>query len=193
VKGLNANGLTLIELLTSITLLIILASFTWPNLQYLVRKYQSQAAVSTLKKAFIHGRIKAVQLESNITICPIRQNQCINDWSLPIATFTDLNSNQIMDFNEPLHHKAQSNSTAGYWQKKRNKVPFVRFNPRGHAFSSATTFLYCPRSGTLENAKQLIISFQGRIRSQNYLSRKGTPYRRVSPLACSNSSVSDAK
>jgi type IV fimbrial biogenesis protein FimT len=179
------KGLTLIELLVSITLSTILISTGVPSLKYLISRHEAQVAVSSLKKVLVLGRFNAIKKQSHITICPIKQNQCINDWSRPIVTFTDRNSNLKVDTNETLHYTTQVDSSWGNWQKKRMNKPFVRFNPLGHAFSSATTFLYCPKSGLLQGAKQIIINFQGRIRTKAYLSSMGTPFSNVSPLFCS--------
>jgi type IV fimbrial biogenesis protein FimT len=180
------KGLTIIELLVSISILTIILSSGWPNMQALVQKYQAQTAVATLKRIFIHARTTAFVAEKSVTVCPIKDHQCINDWSKPISVFTDKNSNKVVDTDEFIHFKAHVMVPTGYWQKKRASAPYVKFNPLGHAFSSATTFLYCPYSGGFNHARQLIINFQGRIRSQAYLSSRGTPYSRVSPLSCSH-------
>jgi type IV fimbrial biogenesis protein FimT len=178
------KGLTLIELLITIALVSILMSVGVPSFQSVVSRYQARTAVSSLKRILMQARTKAIEEHQAITICPISHNQCSNNWSLPITLFADINTNQKIDQNETLIYKIQTDISAGYWQKKSITKPFVRFNQLGHAFSSATTFLYCPRSGSLNNAKQIIISFQGRIRSKNYLSSKGMAYSNVSPLSC---------
>jgi type IV fimbrial biogenesis protein FimT len=178
------KGLTLIELLVSVAILTILISTGVPSLLSLVARYQSFSAVSTLKKMITYTRNKAIDGRINTTICPIVNANCTNDWSQSITVFTDNNSNRIIDSDDTIHYQTQVDPEAGYWQKNRANMPFIKFNQLGHAFSSSATLLYCPRSGSLSHARQIIISFQGRVRIKKYLSSNGTPYSNILPLSC---------
>lgn len=182
--SISVKGFTLIELMISIALLIIVFSVGIPGLATLVDKYQSSSATSSLKNILNQARRQALEKRTDITVCPVLHQQCVQSWDAPIAVFIDSNADQTIDAGESIVLQTQLNMSSGFWQKKRINTPYVRFSPNGHAFSTATTFLYCPYSEAGQYAKQIIINFQGRIRTENYLSRNGTPYASVSPLSC---------
>lgn len=179
------KGLTLIELMASLAILTIILSVAVPGVGLFIEKHQANAAVSTLKSVFIKSRTLALEHKLTITACPIQNNQCSISWDDPITVFTDNNNNQIIDSGELIFFSTQMNISTGYWQKKRANTPYIKFSPQGHAFSTATTFLYCPYSSKAQLAKQLVINFQGRIRVNHYLTSNGTPYASIAPLACS--------
>lgn len=180
----TVKGLTLIELMISIAFLTIILSISIPELGYIIDRHQSNTAVSKLKNILNSARIKSLNNEISLTVCPLINNQCTNSWSNTIAVFRDIDTDQILDEEEDLFLSTSLYSSNGYWLKKRSNTPFIRFSPQGHAFSSATTFLYCPFSGNNSAAKQVIINFQGRIRLDNYLSSNGKPFSTLAPLSC---------
>jgi type IV fimbrial biogenesis protein FimT len=182
---LRVKGFTLIELTVSFAVLTIILSLGVPKFETLIEIHKRNIAISSLKRIMVQSRALALENEISITACPMQNGQCINNWEAPITIFYDLNNNLAIDTNEAIFQTTQMDLTTGYWQKKRANSPFIRFNPQGHAFSSATTFLYCPISTNLELARQLVISFQGRIRIDHYLTQSGAPYASLSPLACS--------
>jgi prepilin-type N-terminal cleavage/methylation domain len=180
----KVKGFTIIELLVSTTIIGILLSAAAPSLNLLFDRFHARYALSSLRDAFTHARTLALKSGASITVCPMQTTQCGHDWDQPLAIFMDLNQNLRLDPNETLHVSISNQITHGYWQKKKSKNNYIRFNPLGHAFSSATSFVYCPNSGRNDYAKQLVISFQGRIRTNHYLSSRGTPYAALAPLSC---------
>lgn len=178
------KGLTLIELMAAVAILTIILSVAVPGTGYLLEKYQADIAIANLKSILMKSRVLALEHETTVTICPIQNNRCSQSWDDPITAFSDFNNNQFIDQDEQIYFSTQMNISSGYWQKKRINTPYIKFGPQGHAFSTSTTFLYCPYSGKTKLAKQLVINFQGRIRINNYLSQSGFPYPGVAPLAC---------
>ncbi len=182
---MTVRGFTLIELLITTTILSVLLSVGIPSFRGMVENQQAKTSLSVLRKTLHQARTIALEQMRAIIVCPMQNNNCVNDWGQPLAVFTDINNNYQLDSNESLHLKLSNEDPHGYWQKKRASQNYIRFNSRGHAFSSATTFLYCPNSGKTSYAKQLIINFQGRIRIDTYLNHLGTPHPNVHPLSCS--------
>lgn len=178
------KGLTLIELMICTALLVIFLSVGIPGTHELIEKYEAKSAVKQLKGTLMSARALALNKRVSVTVCPISNTQCINNWNDPITAFSDSNNNQILDPDETPYFSTKLDTPAGYWQKKRINAPKVNFSPEGHAFATATTFLYCPYSTHNHLAKQLVINFQGRIRVDNYLSNRGLPYANISPLTC---------
>ena len=178
------RGFTLIELIVALAVLSIIMSTGVPKFSDMLDEYYADIALSSLKNVFQKTRILALNNSQETIACPFKDNQCSDDWSLPIGVFHDQNQNLKLDPKELLYFKLSNEVKHGYWQKKRVKASFIKFTAQGYAFSSATTFLYCPDSGNSNSAKQLVINFQGRIRVNSYLNANGSPYSNLSPLSC---------
>lgn len=178
------KGFTLLEFLTTTVILSITLSVGIPSMITMVEKYRASHSLNTLQSTLTKARLMALEKTEHTLVCPMMNDRCVDDWSKPLAAFNDRNENLALDQDDVLLFKSSNENDHGYWQKKRVTQNFVKFNPQGHAFSSATTFLYCPTSGKKEFAKQLVINFQGRIRVNSYLNPQGQPYQNVSPLGC---------
>ena len=178
------RGFTLIELIVVTAILIITLFIGIPNFRVMLENHHSRISLFTLRKILHHSRTLALEYQVEVTVCPLVNHQCTNDWSNALTAFNDVNKNRILDDNEHVFVTVQNPVRYGYWQKKKITQNYVKFTSLGHAFGSATTFLYCPNSGHNSAAKQLVISFQGRVRTDSYLSNRGTPYASLEPLSC---------
>ncbi|GAA6135877.1 GspH/FimT family pseudopilin [Oceaniserpentilla sp. 4NH20-0058] len=178
------RGFTLLELLVAMTILVSFLGLGIPKLNHFIDRHQAHTDILTLRRVLFQARSTAQHTSSHITVCPTRHNACSDDWQDPIRVFQDINLNNILDEDEVIYSTTDLSSNMGYWKKSKAKQNFVRFNPLGHAFSSASTFLYCPYSKHYELAKSIIINFQGRIRIDDYLNSKGSPYSKYQRYAC---------
>jgi len=178
------RGFTLIELIVSIAILGVISSVGIPSLIHIIDNHRSGTSVSQLRKVFSGARNLALSNKQKITVCPQVNNICTNNWQNPMSVFIDTNNNEKIDAGETLFLTAANENEQGNWFIRTAATKSIQFNEEGHAFSSATTFLYCPTSGENQYARQLIISFQGRIRSDYYLSNRGTPYSRLGSFNC---------
>lgn len=178
------RGFTIIELLVTITISSIILSTAVPGLINLNENHRSSSSVAQLRTIFTSARNLALSNNKRITACPISNQACSNDWKKPIAIFFDQNNNERIDEGDIHVLTASNESSSGDWLVRNAETKSIHFNERGHAFGSATTFLYCPHSGRNQHARQLIISFQGRIRSDYYLSNRGTPYASLGSFIC---------
>ena len=178
------RGFTLIELIATTAIVATMLTVGVPSFKNLLENHHAKISLFTLRQTLQKARIFALKKGQKTLVCPIKNKQCVDDWSQPLAVFSDLNNNLTLDANEDLLVKVSNNVAYGYWQKKKATQSYIKFNNLGHAFGSATTFLYCPNSGSNNFAKQLVINFQGRIRTNSYLNTLGTPYSNVTPLIC---------
>ena len=178
------RGFTLIELIIVTAILSTTLSVGIPNFRAMLENHHARISLYTLRKILHKSRILALEYRIKVTVCPLKEKQCSNDWSNPLIAFNDINSDQVLDDNERVFMSVQNTMHYGFWQKKKATQSYINFTPLGHAFGSATTFLYCPNSGYDSAGKQLVISFQGRVRTNSYLSNRGTPYANLAPLSC---------
>ena len=178
------RGFTLIELIICIAIMGIILGVGIPSFKNTLETHHTRTSLLTLKRALERGRLIALSNTQETIVCPLKNNECVGDWSQPLAVFQDNNKDYKFDTTDILHLKYSNEIRQGYWQKKRVNANYIKFTPEGFAFGSATTFLYCLNSGNNTKAKQLIINFQGRVRLKDYLSSKGTPFSSLTPLSC---------
>lgn len=179
------KGYTLWELTVSMIIIGLIISVSAKPLQSFSEKNGSRAAVQKFKRILTLARNTALTRRIRITACPIQNSECNNNWRLPnIAIFEDANNNLKIDGDETIISSASVANKLGYWKTRAGTGNAIVFDAFGHAFNSATTFIYCPSSNRYTIARQVIISFQGRIRSKPYLSQGGTPYKNLKTLLC---------
>lgn len=178
------RGFTLIELMVATAVLASLLALSIPKMQDVLERHSSRVVFHSLRKTLAHARGLAQDKSAHIAVCPLQGNNCSASWDEPITVFNDKNTNNALDADEDIFFSSHINTRYGHWKKSKASQNYVRFNPLGHAFSSATTFLYCPFSNRDQIAKSIVISFQGRIRTASYLNSNGTPYARFANLNC---------
>lgn len=178
------RGFTLLELILAMAILVSFLGLGLPAANKLIAKIEGNNSLLLLQQSLNQARSIAQSSETYIAVCPISNSTCVNNWQFPITIFNDLNLNNKVDAGETIIKIVDSLSTSGYWIKNNSNQPSIRFNPLGHAFSSASTLLYCPYSYDNTLAVGLITNFQGRIQSRKYLTSRGKIDNRFSNLNC---------
>jgi len=178
------RGFTIIELVVAMAILVSFLALGIPKMHSMIERHNSQTVFYSLRRTLAQARGLAQAKLINVTICPLQGENCSSNWQGPVTVFNDENMNSTLDPEDTVFFSADIHTSHGFWQKSKASQNYVRFNPLGHAFSSATTFLYCPYSDNKKIAKSIVISFQGRIRTAPYLNRRGEPYAHFSRLNC---------
>lgn len=178
------RGFTLIELTIVILITGIIVGFGIPSLGGIRDRLETDRAKGLMMQTLNQARSWALSNSKPVIVCPLKNRQCSSDWTDPLTILHDQNEDLVLDNTDTIISQVVDHSNLGIWMKKRPTQNFVKFTRQGHAFSSATTFIYCPNSKNFDNARQIVISFQGRIRSNYYLSSRGTPYASLNPLEC---------
>lgn len=178
------RGFTLIELIVSVAILVSFFALGVPKMQGMIERHESRTVFYNLRRTFASARDLAQSMSIDVSVCPIQNTSCSPSWGNPITVFHDQNLNNRIDANEKVFFSTSISSRHGYWLKTKSNQNFVRFNPLGHSFSSASTFLYCPFSDHDNIAKSIVISFQGRIRTASYLNSRGEPYAHFTSINC---------
>ncbi|MGR6873373.1 GspH/FimT family pseudopilin [Pseudomonas sp. HK3] len=178
------RGFTLIELMVSTAILASFLALGVPAMQGMIERHESNTAFYNLRRTFANARGLAQDKSINVSVCPIQGADCTSSWDDTVTVFNDRNFNNTVDEDEVVFFSTSISNRHGYWLKTKSNQSYVRFNPLGHAFSSASTFLYCPYSDHDKIAKSIVISFQGRIRTAPYLNKQGIPYAKYSTIDC---------
>ena len=97
------RGYTLLELLTTLAILLILSTLALPSFSSIVRRSQSESLMYTLISTAQLARSSAVMRSESVVFCASsNQLSCGNDWTQGAMVFADPNNNRQLDRNESL-------------------------------------------------------------------------------------------
>ncbi|WP_199609377.1 GspH/FimT family pseudopilin [Flocculibacter collagenilyticus] len=97
---MKKNGFTLLEVLVVVGIVGILASIALPNLSSFLESNRVENKLQELNRLFAYARGEAISGETFVTVCPLVNRTCTNDWSKEIVAFIDDNNNQTREANE---------------------------------------------------------------------------------------------
>ena len=173
-----AKGMTLVELLIVLAILILVAGLSLPDLHAMAAGSRVKATATRFMTHVNLARITAIMRARRVVLCPSADgSRCLPDgyWHLGWLVFIDLDSDREHTANEPLLEVggAAEAITLVTSRMRRRMV----FYPTGMSPGSNGTFVTC---STSEGAAPLavIVSNSGRAR----LSRRRPD---GSPLSCS--------
>ena len=97
------RGYTLLELLTTLAILLILSTLALPSFSSIVRRSQSESLMYTLISTAQLARSSAVSRRESVVFCASAdQLTCGNDWTKGAVVFADPNNNRRVDQHEPV-------------------------------------------------------------------------------------------
>lgn len=155
------HGFTLLEvlmvsLITALTLLLGV-----PSLQDFLHANRARQDIASLKILLYSSREQAIHLAERVTLCPHNGNQqCSNDWNLPLMAFNDRNNNRQLDAGETLLQQTTA-SASNSLRSFSGQV--ISFDARGFAGFNTGSFSYCYQSAQTHSVS-FVISRLGRIR-----------------------------
>ncbi|MCL2917552.1 GspH/FimT family pseudopilin [Shewanella litorisediminis] len=157
----HQNGFTLIELMITIAIVTILLTIGVPQLTELHQAYRADSAIKVIQQTLQYARNTAISYGLRVTVCPLKDNQCTNDWHLGLAVFTDSGISNQIDGSDKLLMQTGSFDSSDFMFYNRAAA---RFQPDGLASGSNGTFKYCPGSADSPYSKAVIINQAGRVR-----------------------------
>lgn len=162
----KAAGLSLIEILVSVTILALLASSAMPDFSVWRERKEVDGLMRELIGAIDMARAHAVAESVMVTFC--RSNDglsCQGKWSEGSILFTDFNADRAMNGNDRLLFRLEPMKPAGTLEfKSFQNRQFLQMTSRGFANYQNGNFTFCPASKDSRMARQLIISLTGRTR-----------------------------
>ncbi len=97
------RGYTLLELLFTLTVLLILSTLALPSFSSMLRRTQGETLMYSLISAAQLARSSAVMRSESVVFCASsNQLSCGNDWTQGAMVFADPNNNRQLDRNESL-------------------------------------------------------------------------------------------
>ena len=160
-------GFTLIELVTTLSVMTILASIAAPSFAGFVERQRASAAISSLMTHMALARMSAITRNRRAVLCPTTDGQHCEagtDWSTGWMLFADDDGNRKVDAAddilridlEPTSRHLRVFSTSDRQQ--------LRYLPDGRSAGTNLTVSICNKGGELLG--QVIVNNMGRPRSE---------------------------
>ena len=159
-------GLTLFELLFTLFLLSLLLGIALPDFTKLIEHKRADNNVRTLVTAIELARTSAIVDNSLVTLCRSQNGEeCGGDWKNGILVFVDHDGDRDIDPEDRLVRFFTLPSLDGelYWRAFQNRQ-YLQITPQGFTRYQNGNFTFCPASGELQHARQLILNRTGRVR-----------------------------
>ncbi len=157
----NHHGFTLVELMTVITIATILISVAIPSLSSVYEAQRANMNIRKIQQSLQFARNAAINYNVRVTVCPIDNNQCSNNWSSGLVVFSDSGTRRTLDGNDKILYQTGEFNPQDIVLYNR---PAVHFYPDGIASGSNGTLRYCPSNPSNPHSQAVIINQAGRVR-----------------------------
>lgn len=162
VRGTQQKGFTLIEAMTGLALIAILASLAVPAFDHIRLSNQRSSAAQQLRVLLALARSDAVVKKRPATLCASRDGSyCVKNEARFFLVFSDSNQNRSADPGEIIRREAAVSDIR--YEMTTSSLDSFRFRPDGTAMSYGNV-VFCPSADSRYAAK-LIINSMGRVRS----------------------------
>ena len=159
------KGITLIELLISLSILAMLIAIVLPNYGAFLAKQRANNEIRQLQRLLLLARNHAIHNENFVTVCPLdNTGECQSEWHKALYAFHDFNKNKRLEREQ-----------GEYMIKQKAPIPTIDtlryaagrtalvYGPTGRlvVWGGNGTFKYCP--GDYESlARGIIVSVTGK-------------------------------
>ncbi|WP_199609378.1 GspH/FimT family pseudopilin [Flocculibacter collagenilyticus] len=159
----SSHAFTLVELLIVVTILGILASAALPSFNSILESTRADNKTSELTRLLYFARAEAISSENFVTLCPLQNNACVNNWNLEIVVFNDINLNRTIDGNERVLRVISPIPSHDFLQHPFSSVSYDATGMLANRMGSS--FRYCPGTKNSQYARRIIVSSHtGRVR-----------------------------
>ncbi|TMN87420.1 pilus assembly protein [Pseudoalteromonas phenolica] len=136
------RGLTLIELLITLSLIVILSLLAVPSFNSVLHKNRPEVALKQIKRQIFLSRSYAITHDKYISICGLVHNKCHKDlWHESLTSFVDTNRNHVLDADEQVLYVIDRINIKDELSYPRHAITF---KPDGSLKGLANgTFVYC--------------------------------------------------
>jgi type IV fimbrial biogenesis protein FimT len=170
----NACGVSLIELLITVSIAAIILTLATPNFLNLIRDYERTSHVNAMLMGMQLARSESIKSGRDVVVCSrASQGTCggKNDWSKGWIVFenADQDDPPVVDTGEAIIRETEH--AAGLkWQSSLTRFVYRPFNRR----STNGSLIYCDSRGG-DATRAVVVSWTGRPRVAPYQS-DGTAY-----------------
>lgn len=154
------RGLTLVEIMITISILTIAITLVVPGMQSLLLQQRIIASLNATSASLQFAKSHSISQMTDVSICPtVDYTGCVTDWGQAKMIFVDTNGNNQRDATETL---LQTLPIVQFGVTLTSSSDVVRFYMSGLS-ASPSTLLFCDQSEDNQYARAIFISLQGRI------------------------------
>ncbi|BBN80947.1 hypothetical protein PA25_09320 [Pseudoalteromonas sp. A25] len=157
-------GLTLIEVLVTLTILSSLMSLALSSYGEIISDYRPELALKQLKRALALARTQAASTGNETTICHLDNNRCIpNTWHKEITVFIDKGDLRVFDKEDVRLYEISAIPSTDSIDYPRPAIIF-NYDASIRGFTNGT-FVYClPEKNGESLGLEMSVSNTGRAR-----------------------------
>jgi len=161
-------GLTLHELLISLTILSIIAALSVPNFSHFIHENKMDVTTGKFFRDLTYARASSINYNANITVCASENHiTCKNtkDWSKnDIIIMMDNNGNLTLDGTDRLLKVINfaSETSSILWSSFGNRH-YLQWIGSGGTYYQNGNFTLCPKNKDLTLARKIILNAAGRL------------------------------
>lgn len=172
----HSRGLTLIELIISLAILVVLLAIAVPSFKSLAASTRLTASKNQLILGLQRARSEALSRGRDVVLCPsLDGRRCVDDsdWSHGWLLYVDNNRNSRFDAIETLllsqTMDAENVSINGNHGRRQ-----ITYRNLGESAGANATFVLCSRMRP-DLGGQVIVANSGRVRSLNFAPPSACP------------------
>lgn len=160
------NGLTLMELLITLSILLLLLGISLPDFRELAQSVSGDVTLRRLANAVQLGKASAITNNATVTVCRSEDGfACGGSWHDGVMLFTDNNRNRKIDGDDMLlRHIIFPNSNGSIRFRAFQNKQYLQLTSLGTTHNQNGNFTYCPYAGDSRFARQLIMNRTARLR-----------------------------
>ena len=157
----HRKGFSLIELMTSLSILTILLTSGIPSLTDFYTQYRADSSIRIIQQTLQFARNQAITLNRTVTTCAVIDEKCVQNWQVGLTIFIDTNKNSQLDDSDKILYMTNAFNSKDIVKYNRTAI---RFQPDGLASGTNGTLKYCPSSATSPYSRAVVINQAGRVR-----------------------------
>lgn len=170
----GCEGFTLVELVMVLALVAILQMLAVPAMSAMADVMRVQSATQSFSSSIQLARSEAIKRNARVVLCKSDTgSRCVRTggWEQGWIVFQDVNNNAQIEAGEPLMQREPALVGALRLTGNAQVESYLSYTPLGNTSSTsgafqAGTFTICRRSTSQTDARQIVISSAGRVRSQ---------------------------
>ena len=151
------RGFTLLELIIVLIISMLLITIGIPGFQTLIQNNRLTSVASSIQNHLLFARSQSVSLINYVTVCPLQENKCSNNWIAGLDVFIDGNQSKTYDSGEVLLKSGDSfhaDDTLFF------PASSITYTPDGQITGSSAEFRYCTGS----NRIAVNVAYSGRTK-----------------------------
>ncbi|WP_339723735.1 GspH/FimT family pseudopilin [uncultured Paraglaciecola sp.] len=155
------KGVTLVELMVTVSIVAIILAFVAPSIQSILIKNRIVAEINEISSIIQYARHHAIDEQTQIVVCPSADySVCSEDWNNPKIVFIDDDEDDIRGADEELLASVSATSATTLMT---NTTDIIKFSETGEV-NLATEILLCHKDKAAKYARSLSVTLQGRVK-----------------------------